>query len=265
MTPAKKTVLLIIDAQVDFCSPEGALFVPGAVEDMQRLTALIRNASVRIDHIIATLDTHQVLDIAHPGFWEDAEGVSPAPFTRIRWREVEAGKWRPRYEEDYARSYVHQLEEQGEFDHFIWPEHCLAGTRGAALADILSEALREWSHGRGRNYETVIKGEHPLSEHFGVFRAQIPVPGVDKTELNQPLLDRLGEFDEVWIAGEARSHCVATSLKQILRYAPELTRKITILSDCMSDVTDMGHLAAPIYAEARRQGVRFTTSEALLT
>lgn len=28
---------LIIDAQYDFCNPEGALFVPGAQEDMQRL------------------------------------------------------------------------------------------------------------------------------------------------------------------------------------------------------------------------------------
>jgi nicotinamidase/pyrazinamidase len=265
MIPAKKTLLLIIDAQVDFCSPEGALYVPGAEEDINRLARLIGEAGDTIDHIVATLDTHQVLDIAHPGFWEAPNGTSPAPFTLIRWEEVESGAWRPRFEAEYARAYVRKLEDQGEFHHFIWPEHCLAGTHGAALADALASEMRQWAHSRGKNYETVIKGEHPLSEHFGVFRAQIPVPGVDKTELNQALLDELTTFDEIWMAGEARSHCVATSLKQILRYAPQLTRKITLLSDCMSDVPNMGHLAAPIYAEARRQGVRFTTSEALLS
>ena len=33
---------LIIDPQVDFCSPQGRLFVPGAAEDMQRLAAMVR-------------------------------------------------------------------------------------------------------------------------------------------------------------------------------------------------------------------------------
>ncbi len=260
MSSDKKITLLIIDAQFDFCAPQGALYVPGAEQDIERLVALIDRASHRIGHIVATLDTHQVLDIAHPGFWKNAAGQSPPPFTAISSADVEKGTWAPRFEVPYARNYVHQLEKQGEFQHFIWPEHCLAGTRGAALVDTLSHALREWSHLSQRNYQTVVKGEHPLAEHFGVFRAQIPVPGSPKTELNQLLLDELGQSDEIWIAGEARSHCVATSLRQILRYAPELVPKVVLLTDCMSDVTGLGYLADPIYAEARKTGVRFTTS-----
>lgn len=260
MSSDKKITLLIIDAQFDFCSPQGALYVPGAEQDIERLVALIGRASHRIGHIVATLDTHQVLDIAHPGFWKNAAGQSPPSFTAISSADVEKGTWVPRFEVPYARDYVHQLEKQGEFQHFIWPEHCLAGTRGAALVDTLAYALREWSHLSQRNYQTVLKGEHPLAEHFGVFRAQIPVPGSPKTELNQLLLDELGQSDEIWIAGEARSHCVATSLRQMLRYAPELVSKIVLLTDCMSDVTGLGYLAEPIYAEARKNGVRFTTS-----
>ena len=260
MNPDKKITLLVIDAQFDFCAPQGSLFVPGAAEDIGRLVALIGRASDRIGDVIATLDTHQVLDIAHPGFWENAAGQSPPPFTPISWADVEKGTWVPRFAVPYARQYVHKLEEQGEFQHFIWPEHCLAGTRGAALVDTLAQALREWSHRSQRNYQSVIKGDHPLAEHFGLFRAQIPVPGSPKTELNQPLLDELAQNDEIWIAGEARSHCVATSLRQIMRYAPALLPKVVLLTDCMSDVTGLGHLADPIYAEARAAGVRFATS-----
>ncbi len=255
--------LLIIDAQFDFCSPEGTLFVPGAAEDITRLVTLIDRSVEYLSRIVATLDTHQVLDIAHPGFWADKQGQHPAPFTPISYAEVQAGTWRPLYSADYARDYVRELEAQGEFQHFIWPEHCLAGTRGAALVDPLARSLAAWSRRTGRNYQTVVKGEHPLAEHFGVFRAQVPVPGVAKTELNQPLLDELAEADQIWLAGEARSHCVATSLHQILRFAPNLVPKVSLLTDCTSDVTGMGYLAEPIYAEARAAGVRFVTADAL--
>lgn len=264
-TAAITTALLIIDAQYDFCAPEGALFVPGAVEDTERLATLVRTKKHRIDHLVVTLDTHQVLDIAHPGFWENADGETPAPFTPISLADIEAGIWRPRFEADYVTNYVRSLEEQGEFQHFIWPEHCLIGTRGAALVDNLAAAIREWAHHTQRNYVAVAKGEHPLAEHFGVFRAQIPVPGEPKTELNQLLLDDLATYHEIWIAGEARSHCVATSLKQIIRFSPELSPKVVLLTDCTSDVTGLGHLAEPIYKEARERGVRFATSTELLS
>ncbi|MBU1822737.1 MAG: isochorismatase family protein [Bacteroidetes bacterium] len=263
--PTDPTIaLLIIDAQYDFCAPEGTLFVPGAVEDTQRLATLIGRAKDRIQHLVVTLDTHQVLDIAHPGFWQDAQGKSPAPFTPISLADITASVWRPRFDADYATGYVRALEEQGEFQHFIWPEHCLVGTRGAALVDVLADAVREWTHHTQRNYVAVVKGEHPLAEHFGVFRAQIPVPGVAKTQLNQPLLDELSGYDEVWLAGEARSHCVATSLKQILRFAPQLAPKVVLLTDCTSDVTGLGYLADPIYEQARASGVRFAASTDLL-
>ena len=36
-----KNAILIIDAQYDFCNPDGALFVSGADADMQRLKKFI--------------------------------------------------------------------------------------------------------------------------------------------------------------------------------------------------------------------------------
>ncbi len=79
---------LIIDAQFDFCSPEGALFVPGAGEDMHRLRTLIEANIPAIDYICVTLDTHPVNDISHPSFWTDKEGRFPRPFTQITFSEI---------------------------------------------------------------------------------------------------------------------------------------------------------------------------------
>ncbi|MCF2489532.1 nicotinamidase [Dyadobacter sp. CY347] len=259
----KKTALLLIDAQFDFCNPKGALYVPGAETDVERIARLIALEGEKIDSIFVTLDTHKVLDIAHPLFWEDANGNTVAPFTLITAANVKSGKWTPRYDRDYVIRYLETLEAEGEFKHFIWPEHCLIGSKGAALDDTIMEALLAWTHRTGRDYKAIIKGTNPLTEHFGVFRAQVPVANAPETELDQGFLNDLSAFDQILVAGEARSHCVATSINQILKYAPELASKVTILSDCMSDVTNWGHLADPIFEEAEQKGMTFLKANAV--
>ena len=127
----KKTALLIIDAQYDFCNPKGTLYVPGAETDVERIASLIALEGDRIDGIFLTLDTHTVLDIAHPLFWEDRNGNTVAPFTLISAQSVADGKWNPRYHREYVLQYLQSLEAEGEFKHFIWPEHCLIGSAGA--------------------------------------------------------------------------------------------------------------------------------------
>lgn len=255
-----KNAFLIIDAQFDFCHPNGALFVPGAEQDIERMAALIRHHPDKIDHIVVTLDTHHVLDIAHPLFWQDVNGNHPAPFTQITGEDVDAGRWIPRFFEEKARKYVHTLEADGQFLHFIWPEHCLIGSRGAALHDTLMDALKTWSRQRNRDYVAVQKGLYPLTEHFGIFRAHVPDPEVPETQLNTGLIADLARFDTVYLMGEAKSHCVANSLKQLLDFAPELVPKLVVVTDCMSDVAGLGHLADPIFAEARNSKVRFMES-----
>lgn len=258
-----KNAFLIIDTQFDFCHPDGALFVPGAEQDVVRMADLIRNHTHQIDHIVVTLDTHHVLDIAHPLFWHDTQGNHPAPFTQITGEEVNAGRWIPRFSPEKAKKYIHDLEADGQFTHFIWPEHCLIGSRGAALHDTLLDALKDWSSKRDLDYLAVQKGLYPLSEHFGIFRAQVPDPAVPETLLNTVLIADLMRFDTIYLMGEAKSHCVANSLKQLLDFAPELVAKLVIVTDCTSNVAGLGYLADPIYAEARTRNVRFMESDAV--
>jgi len=254
------TLLLIIDAQFDFCNPGGALFVPGAEKDIVRIAKLIREKSSAIDDVIVTLDTHQILDISHPGFWIDAEGQNPLPLTPINFSEVKSGKWIPIWEKEWVSLYLERLESQNQFTHLIWPEHCVLGTAGHALEPVLASALHNRARLSGRNHLTVIKGLNPFTEHFGIFEAQVPMGGDPDTQLNEQLLSQLGEYDNILVCGEARSHCVATSIGQMIQYAPELIPRTTLLTDCMSDVQGMGHLADPIYKEAASKGIRFGLS-----
>jgi nicotinamidase-related amidase len=253
-----KTLLLIIDMQNDFCLPDGALYVAGAEKDAGRLGKFIIRYSEIIDHIIMTQDNHNVVDISHPVFWEDKHGNPPPPFTGISTRDVELGIWRPRFEKGKAREYIQKLEQQGEFPHTIWPEHCIIGSRGAAIVDEIMEPVKAWAR-NGKFYELVIKGTNPLTEHFGALMANIPVWGSPETQLNIQLAYTLRSFDAILIAGEAKSHCVATTIKQMVNIGG-FAEKLVILEDCMSNVTGFETIASSIYENAKINGARFTSS-----
>ncbi len=258
-----KYAMLIIDGQIDFTDPEGALFVPGADEDMKRLANWMLLNKKQIDHIVLTIDSHPVNDISHPAFWQDKKGKHPDPFTPITLADINEGKWIPRFYPKEAIEYVKTLESQKEFGHLIWPYHCLTGSKGAAINESLMGAVKDWSLD-GKYYQTITKGTYPLTEHFGIFRANVPVADRPETQLNQGLIDTLERYQHIILAGEAKSHCVANSLRQAMDEAPSLAQKFIILEDCMSDVSNMGHFGTPIYERARQLGIQFTNTTDLV-
>ncbi len=256
-------LLLIIDPQNDFCNlgdengkGRGTLYVPGAHDDMIRLAGWIKDNKQKIDHIIITLDNHHLIDISHTLFWVDAEGNHPEPFSTIRASEVEEGRWRSAIDNDKSLEYLQKLEDQG-ITHTVWPPHCLIGSEGAAIFPPLLEAITEWA-AQGRYYQPVMKGTYPFSEHFGAFAAQVIFDDVPETQINSELLDTLGEFDNIFLAGEARSHCVGTTLKQIIDYAPIVVQKITVLEDAMSNVP--GFKMEEVYSQAKNLGAKLLTT-----
>lgn len=258
-----KTLLLIIDMQNDFCSAEGALYVPGAEGDVHRLLVFMEAFRERIDDIWLTQDNHQIMDIAHPAFWKDREGNPPVPFTTITDSEVREGKWIPRTEKKEVMVYLEQLKANGEYSHTIWPEHCIWGSVGAAIVPGVMAGVKEWAR-EGKYFRILSKGTHPLTEHFGAFRANISREDAPETVLNKVLIDELSTYDVIWVAGEAQSHCVATSVKQLLDF-PEIVRKLVILEDCMSPVEGCENLASPIFEAAAAGGALFTTTVALIS
>lgn len=261
----KKNAFLGIDLQVDFCDPTGSLFVPGAEKDVVRIADFIRKNKNSIDYIGLTQDSHQIIDIAHPAFWQDANGNFPNPFTAIFAKDVEEGRWTPRYLPKEALEYLHTLEAQGEFINVVWPEHCVIGTSGWAIQKDVMDSVIEWAR-LGKFHQIIQKGQFPLTEHFGAFRANVEFPGQPSTQLNHALIQTLEKYDVIYFAGEAKSHCVANTLKQALQF-PDLAKKFVILEDCMSDVPGgptanltFADIAQPIYDEAVKLGLRFEKS-----
>lgn len=254
----EKNILLIVDMQNDFCSPGGSLYIPGAEKDLSRLARFIRKNSDTISNIIFTQDYHNVVDISHPVFWEDKHGKQPPPFTEISLKKVLGGFWKPRFQKEKAIDYLRKLEKNGDFRHVVWPEHCLIGSNGAAIHDEVLEPVKEWAR-KGNYYEVVTKGTHPLTEHFGALKANVPVPGSPETQINTHLVNKLSAADRVFIAGEAKSHCVAVTVRQMTHIAG-LLRNLHIIEDCMSDIKGFEKQAEPIFEKAVSEGTRIVSS-----
>ena len=224
---------------------------------MERLAAWIKRHKEDIDFIGVTIDSHQPNDISHPNFWMDKDGNFPPPFSAITAKDVEDGKWIARFDPQRCLNYLKNLEKQGEYPHIIWPVHCLIGSQGAAIYQPLMDAVVDWTV-KGKFYHTVVKGTFPFTEHFGAFRAQVPDDKRTETQLNQELINTLGTYQNIYLAGEAKSHCVASSLKQVLDEAPELAKKFIALEDTMSNVAGFETLADSIYQKANQMGVKFS-------
>ena len=244
--------LLVIDPQNDFCDLPAShrpacstpsLPVAGAHADLQRVAAFIRKHAASIDHITVTLDSHQRIDIAHPGFWQQADGRAVGPFTPITAAQVRAGAFAPRNPAHLPRTlaYLDALEARGRYTLMVWPVHCEIGSWGHGVhADVLA-ACGEWQLQRQHAVHNVFKGTNPWTEHYSAIEAEVPDADDTSTALNTVLLQSLGQADVLLIAGEASSHCVRSTTEHIVQHLPRLVpdwqaSRIVLLTDGMSPV-----------------------------
>jgi nicotinamidase-related amidase len=257
--------LLIVDAQRDFCDGPcaGSLAVPGAFDDLSRLAAMVRRLAPHIDAVHATLDAHHTVDIAHPVWWRNPAGESPAPFTIVSAAEVEAGTWTSRDPARRARSlaYVRQLEAQGNYPLCIWPPHCLIGSAGQTLHPELFQALCEWENLRLAQVDTVTKGSNPWTEHYSAIRAEVPDPADAGTRTNAALIEALAAADTVAVAGEALSHCVRATICDIAQaLGDKCLNKLVFIVDASSSVPGFEKHGADFLADMEKRGMRLSTT-----
>jgi nicotinamidase/pyrazinamidase len=232
--------LLIIDPQNDFCDiPGAALPVAGASADLQRLAAFVE--ATPLDGITVTLDSHPSVAVERTTFWMAADGSAPAPFTFVTGDDVATGKLVPRNAALTAKvlAMLAQLAQAGRPGLVVWPVHCVTGTWGHNIFTPLANQLAQWEFAQQRAVRKVLKGEYPLTEHFGVFEADAPDAAVASTQFNTALAAELTRgVDVLFIAGEAGSHCVASSFDQLARYLDRQAQRprVVLLTDCMSPV-----------------------------
>ncbi len=281
--------LLLIDVQNTFCIPNFELFVGGrsgrgAVDDNARLCQFIYRNLGAITHISATLDTHLAQQIFHPIFFVDQDGNHPAPYTDIHVKDLLAGKWTfnfalapnygmaPEYGQQMMIHYAETLQQRGKYALTIWPYHAMLGGIGHTLVSSVEEAI--FFHSMARLTQPVfeLKGDRPFTEHYSVIGPEVLNGPMSETlgEHNNKFIQELERVDKVIIAGQAKSHCVAWTISDLLEDIqstdPELAKKVYLLEDCSSPVvvpglvdhTDAAERAFARFAQAGMKIVKST-------
>jgi nicotinamidase-related amidase len=281
----QRLCLLVVDAQNTFCTPGFELFVAGrsgtgALDDSRRLCAFVYRNLGTIAQIAVTLDTHQAFQIFHAPLLVDADGRHPDPYTLVTPDDVASGRWRiddeaaraiglePERSTEHLRWYVETLARGGKYDLTIWPFHAMLGGIGHALVSAVEEALFFHAIARSSQTRFELKGRSPLTEHYSVLGPEVERgPGGEQLgERNVALIRYLREFDAVLVAGQAKSHCVAWTVEDLLNEAPEIASRLYLLEDCSSavvvpgvvDYTDAADAAFARFAEAGARVVRST-------
>jgi len=279
-----KLHLLLIDVQKDFCFPEGTLYVAGrsgtaAIDDSRRIAEFIYRNLGAITDVTTTMDTHFAYQIFSPAFWQDADGHALQPHRIISSDEVLSGAVKPNpsvakwlcngnygWLVRQVRFYCRELERAGKYQLYLWPPHCLLGSAGHSLVGIVHEARMFHSFVRGAQSWVEVKGGNPLTENYSILRPEVLArhDGAPLAQRNTKFLETLLDADAVVIAGQAASHCVKSSiddlLTEIVASDPALAKKVYIMTDCMSAVTvpdGNGGFAVDFTEEAEKAQQRF--------
>ncbi|MBN2381727.1 isochorismatase [bacterium] len=268
-----RIALVLIDLQNTFCIPGFELYVGGhtgtaAVDDNVRLCQFIYRQLGSISTIFPTMDTHQAGQIFHSIFLINDEGEHPAPYTVVSVADLENGTWRfntelgpslhiaPEHGQHFLEHYTRSLQASGKYALTIWPYHAMLGGIGHALVPAVEEAI--FFHGQVRSSQPgfELKGLNPLTENYSVFSPEVVTDENDQPigSKNRAFLEKLIEYEAVIIAGQAKSHCVAWTVADLLReadrLAPGFADKIYLLEDCTSAVVIPGVIDYSVQAEA---------------
>jgi nicotinamidase/pyrazinamidase len=257
-----RLTLMIIDPQVDF-HPGGSLAVPTANEDSLRIQQFIHDHIDDIEDIVVTQDSHHLNHIAHGVFWEDKTGKSPLPFTQITHNEVCQGVWVPKNKSrvEYCKQYTKDLEGKGKFVLTIWPEHCLMGTPGHCVVPAVNSALLEWSRHQQKEVEYVMKGQNSLTEMYSAIMAEVPMVDDISTHLNAKLLRRLQSARQLVVCGQALSHCVNFTVRDLIAHWRSDTSRIHLMRDGCSSVPTFEKEGEVFVDEIRAAGVRIINAK----
>jgi nicotinamidase-related amidase len=281
--------LLAVDVQNTFCIPDFELFVAGrsgtgAVDDNRRLCEFIYRNLGTITQIFPSLDTHHAMQVFHAIWLVDEHGDHPAPYTLISAEDIKAGRWRINtavakalgidvdYAERHLAYYTQRLAEGGKYNLTIWPYHAMLGSIGHALVSAVEEAF--FFHGIARHSQPdfQVKGNNPFTEHYSILGPEV-TDGPDGDRLggkNTELIEKLHTFDAVVVAGQAKSHCMAWTIDDLLEEeaaGERLAERTYLLEDCTSpvvvpgvDYTDEADAAFERYAAAGMHVVRSVDS-----
>jgi nicotinamidase-related amidase len=233
--------------QSDFTDAKGSLTVyPGSKRDIENLTRSMYANMEGITDIMCSIDTHYPLQIFFSSFWQDEFGNPVNPGTMVAYADVQSGKFKSIHgSPKKVAECLKALETAGKVGVYVWPYHCLIGTPGFNLENQFAAMVHFHSHAKNSKPQVVFKGTDIYSEMYGIIHPEYNPENTVRMDILNAIASVDGSnnlkahYDEIYIAGEAASHCVLESASQILaafKDRPEILQRITILEDCTSPV-----------------------------
>jgi nicotinamidase-related amidase len=124
--------------------------------------------------------------------------------------------------------------------------------------------MEEWSETTGGSVEWVLKGQNLLTEMYSALAADVPV--CLATSFNDKLQKSLLSSDRLIVCGQAMSHCVNYTLRDIVDHWPkELRAKIILAADCCSAVPGFEDAAKTFEGDMQEAGIRVCTVDKAFT
>lgn len=263
--------ILIIDPQNDF-HKGGSLAVPNANADAQRIANFLRKRPEMPAFV--TMDTH---DKKHHIFLADSWKVvgdkeNPPPFTVITYVDdkfvancvlpdstfkekivepVENDE-RKRHSrknwKEHCIEYCQRLAKKNRPPLIIWPAHCVKGTSGYQIVPVIENQL-------GNRFVKITKGESHETENYSVFEAEMTIDGDERTQFNQELSKKLYTYDKIYVCGQAKSHCVNYSIRDLIRHEFP-AEKLVLLENCMSPVGGFEEIGNTFIKDMEKLGAK---------
>jgi nicotinamidase-related amidase len=223
------------------------------------------------------------MQVFHAVWLVDEHGDHPAPYALVSAEDIEAGRWSMNaavaaalgIDVDYAQRhlahYTRWLAAGGKYALTVWPYHAMLGGIGHALVSAVEEAFFFHGVARYSRPDFQVKGDNPLTEHYSMLGPEV-TEGPDGDPIgrrNTALVDKLLTFDAVVVAGQAKSHCLAWTIDDLLNddeVRERLAPRTYLLEDCTSPVvvpgaadhTEQADAAFGRYAAAGMHVIRST-------
>ena len=252
--------LIIVDGNNDFVLPTGNLSVPGALQDMERITSWIYRNVHNLDHIVASIDAHLPIQIFHRLFWlMRSNAFLPDPMQMVNLADLNSSfvpMYRPDWDQDWVQHYIEKLGEKDAVVYLpdgtpvtiekslkalmIWTTHCLIGSINQALNPMLHDVLTFLSAARAKNWVPLEKGTNEWTEWYSILQADVAIASDTFTQINAKILDALMNYKHIYVCGWAKSHCVFETIKSLVWFFkhtnPAMLKRLHLVMDGMSSV-----------------------------
>jgi nicotinamidase-related amidase len=102
-----------------------------------------------------------------------------------------------------------------------------------------------------------LKGHNPWTEHYSAVQADVPDPDDPSTQINVRLIQTLEKADVVALSGQALSHCVANTVRDIAdHFGEESVRKLVLIEDTSSPVPGFEEVAYQFLTDMKQRGMK---------